>query len=139
MTDEEDIPPIQCKMNLKGEQQPMSDSESNVMTDGQSASLSGNKAPICGLQPDFCYCQTVAGLLMWGAVFDGRTGGRVCVLQLYTAGPLQRKSFSYPSPVGLATILYCLRFEDLHFVTSYDSQGHGGGIRPRPHTGFNHF
>jgi hypothetical protein len=34
----------------------------------------------------------------------------------------------------LATIFYCLRFETSHFVASYDSQGHGGGIRPRPHT-----
>jgi hypothetical protein len=43
-------------------------------TDGQSASLSWNKAPICGLWPDFYYCQTVAGLLMWGALSDERTG-----------------------------------------------------------------
>jgi hypothetical protein len=39
-------------------------SESYVMTDGQSASLPWNKAPIWGLQPDFYYCLTVAGLLM---------------------------------------------------------------------------
>jgi hypothetical protein len=30
---------------------------------------------------------------------------------------------------------YCLRFETSIFVASYDSQGHGGGIRPRLHTG----
>jgi hypothetical protein len=30
-------------------------------------------------------------------------------------------------------IFYCLRFETSLFVTSYDSQGHGGGIRPRLH------
>jgi hypothetical protein len=42
--------------------------------DGQSASLSWNKAPIWGLRPDFYYCQTVAGLLMWGALSDERTG-----------------------------------------------------------------
>jgi hypothetical protein len=34
----------------------------------------------------------------------------------------------------LATIFYCLRFETSLFVASYDSQGHGGGIRPRLHT-----
>jgi hypothetical protein len=32
-------------------------------------------------------------------------------------------------------IFYCLRFETSLFVASYDSQGHGGGIRPRLHTG----
>jgi hypothetical protein len=45
-----------------------------LTTDGQSASLSWNKAPIWGLRPDYYYCQTVAGLLMWGAVSDERTG-----------------------------------------------------------------
>jgi hypothetical protein len=49
-------------------------SESYVTTDGQSASPSWNKAPIWGLRPDFYYCQTVTGLLMWGAVSDKRTG-----------------------------------------------------------------
>jgi hypothetical protein len=45
--------------------------------------------------------------------------------------PLPAQSFSGPSPLGLETIFYCLRFETSLFVTSYDSQGHGGGIRPR--------
>jgi hypothetical protein len=49
-------------------------SQSYVMTDGQSASLSWSKAPIWGLRPDVYYCQTVAGLLMWGALSDKRTG-----------------------------------------------------------------
>jgi hypothetical protein len=40
----------------------------------QSASLSWNKAPFWGLRPDLYYCQTVAGLLMWGALPDERTG-----------------------------------------------------------------
>jgi hypothetical protein len=43
------------------------------MTDGQSASRFWNKAPIWGLRPDLYYCQTVAGLLMWGALSDERT------------------------------------------------------------------
>jgi hypothetical protein len=51
-----------------------SESESYITTDGQSASLSWNKAPILGLRPDFYYCLTVAGLLMWGALSDDRTG-----------------------------------------------------------------
>jgi hypothetical protein len=52
----------------------LSDSESYITTDGQSASLSGCQSPIWGLRPDFYYCQTVAGLLMWGALSDERTG-----------------------------------------------------------------
>jgi hypothetical protein len=51
-----------------------SQSQSYVTTDGQSASLSWNKAPIWGLRPDLYYCQTVAVLLMWGALSDERTG-----------------------------------------------------------------
>jgi hypothetical protein len=37
---------------------------SHVTTDGQSGSLSWNKTPIWGLEPDLYYCQTVAGLLI---------------------------------------------------------------------------
>jgi hypothetical protein len=62
------------------------------------------------------------------------TTGRVCRLQFLLASPAQ--SFSGPSPVGLVTIFYCLRFETSLFVASYDSQGYGGGIRPRLHMGF---
>jgi hypothetical protein len=48
--------------------------QSYVTTDVQSVSLSWNKAPFWGLRPDFYYCQTVAGLLMLGALTDERTG-----------------------------------------------------------------
>jgi hypothetical protein len=51
----------------------------------QSASLSWNKASVWGLRPDFYYCQTVAGLLMWGARAVSLTRGRVCRLQLLLA------------------------------------------------------
>jgi hypothetical protein len=61
-------------------------SEPYVTTDGQSASLSSNKAPIWGLRPDFYYCQTVAGLLMWGALCDERTGLSFTI----AAGPRRR-------------------------------------------------
>jgi hypothetical protein len=47
------------------------------------------------------------------------------------------QSFSGPDPVGLENIVYCLRLETSLFVASYDSQGHGGGIRPRLHTSLN--
>jgi hypothetical protein len=49
---------------------------------------------------------------------------------------LRAKSLSGPSPFELATIFYCFRLETFLFVASYDSQGHGGGIRPRFHTGY---
>jgi hypothetical protein len=61
-------------------------SESDVTTDGQSASLFWNKAPICGLRPDFYYCQTFGGLLTWGALSDERAG----LLFTVAAGPRQR-------------------------------------------------
>jgi hypothetical protein len=44
-------------------------------------------------------------------------------------------SFLDPSPLVLVTIFYCIRFEISLFVTSYDLQGYGGGIRSRLHTG----
>jgi hypothetical protein len=43
-------------------------SQNYVTTDGQSASLSWCQAPIWGLRLDFHCCQTVVGLLMWGAL-----------------------------------------------------------------------
>jgi hypothetical protein len=49
-------------------------SQSYVTTDGQSASLSWNRAPIWGLRPDLYYCVMVTGLLMWGAHSDERAG-----------------------------------------------------------------
>jgi hypothetical protein len=49
--------------------------------------------------------------------------------------PSPEQSFLGPSPVGLAAIFYCLKFETYLFVASYDWQGHGGHIRPRLHTG----
>jgi hypothetical protein len=55
------------------------------MTNSESARLSWNKAPIGGLWPDFHYCQTVAGLLMWGALSDERAG----LLFTIAAGPCQ--------------------------------------------------
>jgi hypothetical protein len=49
--------------------------------------------------------------------------------------PSPERSFSSRSPVGLATIFYCLRFGTSLSVPSYDFQGYGGGIWPRLHTG----
>jgi hypothetical protein len=55
------------------------------MTDGQPVSLSWNKALVWGLRPDFCYYQTDAGLLMWGALSNERTGLSLTI----AAGPRQ--------------------------------------------------
>jgi hypothetical protein len=63
--------------------------ESYITTDGQSASLSWNQAPIWGSRQDFYYCLTAAGLLMWGALSDERTGQPFTI----AAGPRQRSSF----------------------------------------------
>jgi hypothetical protein len=52
----------------------LTESETCVTTDGQSVSLSWNKAPIWGLRPDCYYRRTVPGLLMWGALSVERTG-----------------------------------------------------------------
>jgi hypothetical protein len=67
---------------------------SYVTTDGQSASLSWNKAPIWGLRPDFYYCQTIVGLLMWGAPSDERTGLSFTI----AAGPSQRSHSRVRAP-----------------------------------------
>jgi hypothetical protein len=63
----------------------------------------------------------VTVLFNWGALSDERMG-------------LPAQCFSGPRSLGLANIFYCLAFETSLFVASYDSQGHGGGIRPRLHT-----
>jgi hypothetical protein len=61
-------------------------SQSHVTTDGQSASLSWCQAPICGLRPDFYFCQTFPGLFTWGALSDERMGLSFTI----AAGPCQR-------------------------------------------------
>jgi hypothetical protein len=71
----------------------------------------------------------------YGLVFCGApslTRGQVCLLYMLLALPAQ--SFSGPSPLVLATI-FSVSDLRLFFVASFDSQGHGEGIRPRLHTG----
>jgi hypothetical protein len=53
--------------------------------------LSWNKAPIWGLRPDFI-SQTAAGLLIWGALSDERTGLSFTI----SAGPCQRSHSRVP-------------------------------------------
>jgi hypothetical protein len=68
--------------------------ESYVTTDGQPARLCWNKAPIWGLRPDLYYCLTFAGLLVWGALSDERTGPSFTI----AAGPRQRSYFRVRVP-----------------------------------------
>jgi hypothetical protein len=63
-----------------------SQSESYITTDGQLASLSWNKAPICDLRPDLYYCQIVASLFVWEALSDERTSLSFTI----AAGPRHR-------------------------------------------------
>jgi hypothetical protein len=100
-----------------------SESESYVTTDGQPARLSWNKAPIWGLRPDLYYLCDSYGLLLVGRPLWREVGSVFCMC----CWPL-------PTPLGLETIFYCLTFETSLFIASYDSQGHGGGIRPSLHT-----
>jgi hypothetical protein len=69
-------------------------------------------------------------LRSWFRGASSLTRGRVCLLYVQLA--LASAVFLGPSPLGLATVFYCLRFETSLFVASYDSQGHDGGIRPPP-------
>jgi hypothetical protein len=55
---------------------------------------SWNKAPIWGLRPDSYYCQTVAGLLMWSALSDERTGLSFTI----AFGPLQYRDSWFRVP-----------------------------------------
>jgi hypothetical protein len=68
--------------------------ESYVTTDGQPANVSWNKAPFWGLRPDIYYCLTVAGLLIWGALSDQRTGLSFTI----ATGPRQRGHFQVRVP-----------------------------------------
>jgi hypothetical protein len=72
----------------------ISQSQSYITTDGQPANLSWNKAPNWGLRPDLDYCLTVAGLLVWGALTDERTGLPFAV----ATGPRQRSHFRVRVP-----------------------------------------
>jgi hypothetical protein len=103
-------------------------SQSYITTDGQSASLSWNKAPIWGLRSDLCYCQPVAGLFMWDALSDERTG------LSSAAGPRQRSHSRVRIP-WRSRPYFTVSDSKFFFVAFYDSQGHGRGIRPRLHTG----
>jgi hypothetical protein len=115
---------------------------------------------IRGPSPDFCYCQTVASC--WCGA-PSLAGERVCRLQLLLAlasAIIFRSEFRethdhillsqiwnfanledwvpmFISPRNRVTQLYRQALGSL-FVTSYDSQGYGGGIRTRLHGSVTH-
>jgi hypothetical protein len=99
-------------------------SQGHIATAGQSVSKSWRLAPSETHDQIFSYYYLIVTVLfLWG-------GSVFCIC--CWVFPMQ--SFSDPSPLGLATMFYSLIFETFNFVASYDSQGHGGGIRPRLHT-----
>jgi hypothetical protein len=78
---------VQSPGNLGTQLNCQNQSQSYVMTDGQLASLSWHIAPIWNLGPDFYFCQTVVGLLMWGTLSNERTGLSFTI----AAGPCKRR------------------------------------------------
>jgi hypothetical protein len=86
-------------------------------------------SPIWGSRPDTYYSLTVTIFFFVGRPLWREYGSVFCIC----CWPSPALSFSGLSSLGLVTIFYCLRFETSPFVASYDSQGNGGGIRPRPH------
>jgi hypothetical protein len=71
----------------------------------------------------------------YGHFFVGRPLWREDALSfVYAAGPCQRSLFR-PESLGTRDHILLSQIWDFHFRRSYDSQGHGGGIRPRLHAG----
>jgi hypothetical protein len=99
------------------------------LTVGQSVSL--GVEPHLGLMTRYLLLFDGYGLVFVGRPLWREIGSVFCIC--CWSSPAQ--SFSGLSPFYLATIFYCLSFETSLFVSSYDSQGHGRGIRPRLHTG----
>jgi hypothetical protein len=102
-------------------------SPSHIVTDGQSVS----KSCVLGLMTRYLLLFGIYGLVGVGRPLWRENGFAFCIC----CWPLPVQSFSGLSPLRLETIFYCLRFETSIFVTSFDSQGHGGGIWPHLHTG----
>jgi hypothetical protein len=86
-------------------------------------------SPIWDSWPDIYYCLTVAVLFLLGAVSDERTG-----LFLYMLLALARKVFLGSESLGTRDHTLLSQIWDFPFLASYNSQGHGGGIRPHLHT-----
>jgi hypothetical protein len=108
-------------------------SQSHIATDGQSVSQSvslGIEHPPGAHDQIVIAPRLLRSCLCWA---PSLTRGWVCLLYMLLA--LASAVFLGSNPLVLVIIFYCLTFETSLFVASYDSQGHGGGIRPRLHTG----
>jgi hypothetical protein len=101
-----------------------------MATDGRSISKSWCRAPSVVLVQIFIIVWQLRSWFLGHPL--GRENGSVFFICCW---PSPAQYFSGRSPLSLATIFYCLSFDTFLFVASYDSQGHGGGIRPRLHTG----
>jgi hypothetical protein len=95
---------------------------SYITTDGQSASLSWYQAPIWGLWPDFCYCQTIEGFLIWGALSHERTSLSFTMCNVQYTIHFTVSDLRLPQPWGPDPCIY------IH-------QEQGGPVIP-PGTGF---
>jgi hypothetical protein len=89
-----------------------------------------DKAPMWGSRPNFYYCLTATGLFWCGAL--SLTRGRVCPLQLLL-GLASAVIFGCESR-GTRDRILLSQIRGFPF-RRHDSQGYGGGIRPRLHTG----
>jgi hypothetical protein len=94
--------------------------------------------PVCtGIKhPSATYDQILITVWQLRFCFCGAptlTRGRVFLCICYWPLPVQSLGLR---PFGLETIFYGLRSETSLSIASYDSQGHGGGNRPRLHTGY---
>jgi hypothetical protein len=69
---------------------------------------------------------------MWVSLSLSLTRGRVCCLQMLLA--LGSTVILGSESRGTRYHILLSQIRDFPFVASYDSQGYGGGIRPRLHT-----
>jgi hypothetical protein len=107
-----------------------SQSQSQIATDGQLVSKSLCRAPSGAHDYIFIAVWQLRSCSLWGTLSEKKTG----LSFVHAAGPCQRSLSRvrvpwYPRPYLLSQIW------DFPFRRLYDSQGHGGGIRPRLHTG----
>jgi hypothetical protein len=101
-----------------------SQSQSYIATDCRSIS---KFEPHLGHMTRYLLLFDSYGLVFVGHPLWREDGSVFCIC--YWPSPAQ--SFSPSSPLGLTTKFYCLSSESSNFIASYDSQGHGGDIRPR--------
>jgi hypothetical protein len=88
------------------------------------------RSPIWGTWPDIYYSLTFTVLFLWGALSHERTG-----LSFYMLLVLASVVFLGSESLSTRDHILLSQIWDFLFVASYDSQGHGVGIRSRLNTG----